>query len=232
MKNEIFLKEAFDVIYMNEIFRDEIKHRDSELIKYQKIYIASEIEETIERGIKKLDVKEFIDGVADVFVTAIFLEYLLCDNERDFCYQFVKQIEQKVDINQNNFVDVLLSINNITEKGKIISILKSIMDYVDSFSNTEQSPSEFALKAVRFSNMSKFPDADTITEEQINKDIEHIRKKTGTHNIITIIKKGKITYINADINKFQKPTTFVEPDLSKAVSLLSSLQDKLEFFKS
>ena len=80
--------------------------------------------------------------------------------------------------------------------------------------------------------MSKFPDADTITEEQINKDIEHIRKKTGTPNIITIIKKGKITYINADINKFQKPTTFVEPDLSKAVSLLSSLQDKLEFFKS
>lgn len=51
MKNEIFLKEAFDVIYMNEIFRDEIKHHDSELIKYQKIYIASEIEETIERGI-------------------------------------------------------------------------------------------------------------------------------------------------------------------------------------
>lgn len=237
MKKDIFFKQIDSVIQMNHIFRDKVEHMDETLIKNQKKFVADEIDETFLDGLKEKNKVEFIDGIADVFVTGVFLEYLYCNSKEEFKNEINKQlkeaeenpIKEKFDV-----IEYLYHIGKTEEKGKLIFYIASILNFINeitkddylkvklndkngetiAFHEKYNNSIEFALFEVNESNMSKFPNEDEKTSEQIIEDLEHIKKKVKHSNVGYIVKNGKITYLDLNINKFQKPKTFKEPDLS------------------
>ena len=215
MNKTTFKARIDEVIEMNKIFRDKINFGDRQLINAQMDFVREEVKETIERGLEAKDKKEFIDGIADVFVTASFLEYLYHD-PLNFEEEFENQLQSEIVINKGNLKDILGYIVN-EKKGSILRLLKSILDYIDSetgyFDENGMTLCEKAILAVNESNMSKFPLLSETSKEQIERDIDFIKKSKNIDDVTVIIKNGRITYINPAINKFQKPSTFKEPDL-------------------
>lgn len=216
MNKNIFISCAKEVVKMNKLFRDSQFH-DKLLIENQRKFIYEETIEMLHRGIKEKNKKEFVDGLADLFVTGIFLEYLLCDSEQDFIYQLNTQVsEPKTVISFDNLVNLSMMIHSITAKGRIIDLIYQICSFVDmvaDYQEDEKSLMDLALIEVNRSNMSKFPMFNTLTENDILQDIEYIKDKKQLDKVGYIVKNGRVTYLDLNINKFQKPRSFSEPDL-------------------
>lgn len=252
INREKFFEQIQVVLDMNALFRNTIDNPD--LIFPQANFVLEEYNETIERGILNKDKKEFVDGLADIFVTASFLSYLLSGSIESFKEIYNKQFNMYENMLKNNeelktnkqFVTYLqdiigltvLVLNNKLDKVNNDLIFKMLMvfDYVNR--NTYQEYIQLVIPhiqnktqlmtdvidEVNKSNMSKFPLTEDKTLADLDKDLKHIAKKLGHDNVDYIVKNGRITYMDKERNKFQKPLTFVEPNLAFANSL-NSLDD-------
>ena len=252
INNEKFFEQIQVVLDMNALFRNTIDNPD--LIFPQANFVLEEYNETIERGILHKDKKEFVDGLADIFVTASFLSYLLSGSMENFKETYNKQFNMYENMLKNNeelktnkqFVTYLqdiigltvLVLNNKLDKVNNDLIFKMLMifDYVNRNTHQEyiqlviphiQNKTQLmtdVIDEVNKSNMSKFPLTEDKTLEDLDKDLKHIANKLGHNNVDYIVKNGRITYMDKERNKFQKPLTFVEPNLDFANSL-NSLDD-------
>lgn len=249
INNEKFFEQIQVVLDMNALFRNTIDNPD--LIFPQANFVLEEYNETIERGILNKDKKEFVDGLADIFVTASFLSYLLSGSMENFKETYNKQFNMYENMLKNNeelktnkqFVTYLqdiigltvLVLNNKLDKVNNDLIFKMLMifDYVNRNTHQEyiqlviphiQNKTQLmtdVIDEVNKSNMSKFPLTEDKTLEDLDKDLKHIANKLGHNNVDYIVKNGRITYMDKERNKFQKPLTFVEPNLDFANSLKS-----------
>lgn len=229
-------KQASLVIEMNKI-RDNITHHNKELILAQTKFIQDEVDETLYDGIKDDNCVEFVDGLGDVFVTIVFQEYLLADNDEEFKNIFEQAYLEAMQhpIHEEDLVVFLNGIRSGSvyenfKKGKLFYNLFCILHVVDRITQDEfeklkkehlestlQDKStlmDFVIDEVNNSNMSKFPYEHEKTKEDILIDLAHVKRKVKHNNISYVIKNGRIVYWDLDIMKFQKPTTFKEPDLS------------------
>lgn len=252
INREKFFEQIQVVLDMNALFRNTIDNPD--LILPQANFVLEEYNETIERGILNKDKKEFVDGLADIFVTASFLSYLLSGNMEKFKETYNKQFNMYENMLKNNeelktnkqFVTYLqdiigltvLVLNNKLDKVNNDLIFKMLMifDYVNRNTHQEyiqlviphiQNKTQLmtdVIDEVNNSNMSKFPLTEDKTLADLDKDLKHIANKLGHDNVDYIVKNGRITYMDKERNKFQKPLTFVEPNLAFANSL-NSLDD-------
>ena len=252
INREKFFEQIQVVLDMNALFRNTIDNPD--LIFPQANFVLEEYNETIERGILNKDKKEFVDGLADIFVTASFLSYLLSGNMEKFKETYNKQFNMYENMLKNNeelktnkqFVTYLqdiigltvLVLNNKLDKVNNDLIFKMMMvfDYVNRNTHQEyiqliiphiQNKTQLmtdVIDEVNKSNMSKFPLTEDKTLADLDKDLKHIANKLGHDNVDYIVKNGRITYMDKERNKFQKPLTFVEPNLDFANSL-NSLDD-------
>jgi hypothetical protein len=252
INHEKFFEQIQVVLDMNALFRNTIDNPD--LILPQANFVLEEYNETIERGILNKDKKEFVDGLADIFVTASFLSYLLSGNMEKFKETYNKQFNMYENMLKNNeelktnkqFVTYLqdiigltvLVLNNKLDKVNNDLIFKMLMifDYVNRNTHQEyiqlviphiQNKTQLmtdVIDEVNNSNMSKFPLTEDKTLADLDKDLKHIANKLGHDNVDYIVKNGRITYMDKERNKFQKPLTFVEPNLAFANSL-NSLDD-------
>lgn len=249
INNEKFFEQIQVVLDMNALFRNTIDNPD--LIFPQANFVLEEYNETIERGILNKDKKEFVDGLADIFVTASFLSYLLSGSMENFKETYNKQFNMYENMLKNNeelktnkqFVTYLqdiigltvLVLNNKLDKVNNDLIFKMLMifDYVNRNTHQEyiqlviphiQNKTQLmtdVIDEVNKSNMSKFPLTEDKTLEDLDKDLKHIANKLGHNNVDYIVKNGRITYMDKERNKFQKPLTFVEPNIDFANSLKS-----------
>lgn len=254
INREKFFEQIQVVLDMNALFRNTIDNPD--LIFPQANFVLEEYNETIERGILNKDKKEFVDGLADIFVTASFLSYLLSGSIESFKEIYNKQFNMYENMLKNNeelktnkqFVTYLqdiigltvLVLNNKLDKVNNDLIFKMLMvfDYVNRNTHQEyiqlviphiQNKTQLmtdVIDEVNKSNMSKFPLTEDKTLADLDKDLKHIANKLGHDNVDYIVKNGRITYMDKERNKFQKPLTFVEPNLDFANSL-NSLDDML-----
>lgn len=239
------------VLDMNGIFRDKID--DFSLAVPQTNFIQEEINEIETRGIELQDPVEFVDGLADTFVTTVFLEYLLCGNVNSFNDEYQNQYQKYQSLiqqgehikNKQQFLTYLnetkmLCTPEMVEKkksGKIILNLLLMFHYVnaltqskfvelqqdiESFKNKDNLM-DWAIDEVNDSNMSKFPSVESKTDAQIQADLDKIKKKVGHDNVGYVVKNNFITYLDKNKGKFQKPTTFKEPDLQAAVHFKDEL---------
>lgn len=254
INREKFFEQIQVVLDMNALFRNTIDNPD--LIFPQANFVLEEYNETIERGILNKDKKEFVDGLADIFVTASFLSYLLSSNIEKFKETYNKQFNMYENMLKNNeelktnkqFVAYLhdiigltvLVLNDKLDKVNNDLIFKMLMvfDYVNRNTHQEyiqlviphiQNKTQLmtdVIDEVNKSNMSKFPLTEDKTLADLDKDLKHIANKLGHDNVDYIVKNGRITYMDKERNKFQKPLTFVEPNLDFANSL-NSLDDML-----
>lgn len=252
INREKFFEQIQVVLDMNALFRNTIDNPD--LIFPQANFVLEEYNETIERGILNKDKKEFVDGLADIFVTASFLSYLLSGSIESFKEIYNKQFNMYENMLKNNeelktnkqFVTYLqdiigltvLVLNNKLDKVNNDLIFKMLMvfDYVNRNTHQEyiqlviphiQNKTQLmtdVIDEVNKSNMSKFPLTEDKTLADLDKDLKHIANKLGHDNVDYIVKNGRITYMDKERNKFQKPLTFVEPNLDFANSL-NSLDD-------
>lgn len=252
INREKFFEQIQVVLDMNALFRNTIDNPD--LIFPQANFVLEEYNETIERGILNKDKKEFVDGLADIFVTASFLSYLLSGSIESFKEIYNKQFNMYEHMLKNNeelktnkqFVTYLqdiigltvLVLNNKLDKVNNDLIFKMLMvfDYVNRNTHQEyiqlviphiQNKTQLmtdVIDEVNKSNMSKFPLTEDKTLADLDKDLKHIANKLGHDNVDYIVKNGRITYMDKERNKFQKPLTFVEPNLDFANSL-NSLDD-------
>jgi hypothetical protein len=252
INHDKFFEQIQVVLDMNALFRNTIDNPD--LILPQANFVLEEYNETIERGILNKDKKEFVDGLADIFVTASFLSYLLSGNMEKFKETYNKQFNMYEHMLKNNeelktnkqFVTYLqdiigltvLVLNNKLDKVNNDLIFKMLMvfDYVNRNTHQEyiqlviphiQNKTQLmtdVIDEVNKSNMSKFPLTEDKTLADLDKDLKHIANKLGHDNVDYIVKNGRITYMDKERNKFQKPLTFVEPNLDFANSL-NSLDD-------
>lgn len=230
-----FINLALEVVDLNHIFRD-VEHHDNLMIKNQKQYIYEEVKETLNKGLKERNPQEFLDGIADVFVTAVFLEFLLSDSKEQFIQSMIKQIQSPVEITVFNLVEQLDKINHIDKKGEIISILYGLFDFINGYSpdtDTLVKLSNYPYSVdggldimtivqteVNESNMSKFPLIESFSNEaEINNEIEFIKQNKKLERVHYVVKNGRVTFLNSDNNKFQKPQSFKEPNLSFANEL-------------
>lgn len=231
INKERFLSQVDSVIAMNHLFRDTIEQ--DKIIPSQIKFTQDEIEETISRGVEKFDKIEFVDGLGDVFVTASFLEYLFCDGDADFHSEFERQFNyaQKEVMSMAKFFIFLEEINHIRNKGKLIFNLVCMFNYVNQVTQEQFKSSllvnkydnlmDWVVSEVNQSNMSKFPFAQSKTEMEILADIKKVKAKVGHDNVEHIVKNGRIIYLDMNNQKFQKPTTFIEPDLQLAGTFTS-----------
>lgn len=254
INHDKFFEQIQVVLDMNALFRNTIDNPD--LIFPQANFVLEEYNETIERGILNKDKKEFVDGLADIFVTASFLSYLLSSNIEKFKETYNKQFNMYENMLKNNeelktnkqFVAYLhdiigltvLVLNDKLDKVNNDLIFKMLMvfDYVNRNTHQEyiqlviphiQNKTQLmtdVIDEVNKSNMSKFPLTEDKTLADLDKDLKHIANKLGHDNVDYIVKNGRITYMDKERNKFQKPLTFVEPNLDFANSL-NSLDDML-----
>lgn len=252
INHDKFFEQIQVVLDMNALFRNTIDNPD--LILPQANFVLEEYNETIERGILNKDKKEFVDGLVDIFVTASFLSYLLSGNMEKFKETYNKQFNMYEHMLKNNeelktnkqFVTYLqdiigltvLVLNNKLDKVNNDLIFKMLMvfDYVNRNTHQEyiqlviphiQNKTQLmtdVIDEVNKSNMSKFPLTEDKTLADLDKDLKHIANKLGHDNVDYIVKNGRITYMDKERNKFQKPLTFVEPNLDFANSL-NSLDD-------
>ena len=249
INHDNFFEQIQVVLDMNALFRNTIDNPD--LMFPQANFVLEEYNETIERGILHKDKKEFVDGLADIFVTASFLSYLLSGNMEKFKETYNKQFNMYENMLKNNeelktnkqFVTYLqdiigltvLVLNNKLDKVNNDLIFKMLMifDYVNRNTHQEyiqlviphiQNKTQLmtdVIDEVNKSNMSKFPLTEDKTLADLDKDLKHIANKLGHDNVDYIVKNGRITYMDKERNKFQKPLTFVEPNLDFANSLNS-----------
>lgn len=252
INHDKFFEQIQVVLDMNALFRNTIDNPD--LMFPQANFVLEEYNETIERGILHKDKKELVDGLADIFVTASFLSYLLSGNMEKFKETYNKQFNMYENMLKNNeelktnkqFVTYLqdiigltvLVLNNKLDKVNNDLIFKMLMifDYVNRNTHQEyiqlviphiQNKTQLmtdVIDEVNNSNMSKFPLTEDKTLADLDKDLKHIANKLGHDNVDYIVKNGRITYMDKERNKFQKPLTFVEPNLAFANSL-NSLDD-------
>lgn len=252
INHDKFFEQIQIVLDMNALFRNTIDNPD--LILPQANFVLEEYNETIERGILNKDKKEFVDGLADIFVTASFLSYLLSGSIESFKEIYNKQFNMYENMLKNNeelktnkqfmtyLQDIIgltvLVLNNKLDKvnNDLIFKMLMILDYVNRNTHQEyiqlfiphiQNKTQLmtdVIDEVNNSNMSKFPLTEDKTLADLDKDLKHIANKLGHDNVDYIVKNGRITYMDKERNKFQKPLTFVEPNLDFANSL-SSLDD-------
>ena len=108
-------------------------------------------------------------------------------------------------------------VNELTQS-KFIELQQDI----ESFKNKDNLM-DWAIDEVNDSNMSKFPSVDSKTDEQIQADLDKIKKKVGHDNVEYVVKNNFIIYLDKNKGKFQKPTTFKEPNLQTAVHFKDEL---------
>jgi hypothetical protein len=203
MNNQTFKQKMIDVINMNDLFRTNV-FQNKQLIKSQKQFVIDEANETL-AALNSFDTREFVDGIGDVFVTASYLAYITHNNQSSF------------DIHYNAHHPVTLNIKSTESTLKNISNYSGIdmLNILHGFMNLMEKHFDIidVLDRIHVSNMSKFPLASESTPDVINKNIEYIKAKKNLHNVGYIEKNGRIIYLDLDTQKFQKPMSFVEPEL-------------------
>ena len=180
-----YINNVLDVLRMNDLVHGDNRNGDGKLIEGQRKLVKEECQETL-AAIERVDTRELVDGVADVFVTASYLAYLTLPVMK--------------------FEELYEKLENVTPITITAENLKAILDGLWQ-TNGEETLSHLAgllamfeqcyyvlgtLDVVHTSNMTKFrkvEDDDGSKEytealqKQISDDIAFIREKKGIENI-------------------------------------------------
>lgn len=232
MRIESFIYEAQQVALFNITSRFFIDFMNEDKIKNQYDFIIEEVNETLKKGIDLKSRQEFIDGMADVFVTSSFASALLSLNPIEYAQTYSNlQFKEKLPIvNEDNFVALLKNLRELKDKDKILPQLYALVNFVDEktadylyesnseeylYKNKNLTVMEKAIIEVRKSNFSKSIIEKDFSPEQIDyMHKEVINKYHERHNIQPVKNLGYITFLSDNgIGKILKPDTFKEPDL-------------------
>lgn len=114
-----------------------------------------------------------------------------------------------------NWVSISKSKFNLTEKSDLFNL--NIGDEISIF--------DFVMNQVSKSNWSKFPPFDG-NQEEAEENIQHIKTylkaKSGEDvDVGYKEKQGRVIYFNKATNKFLKPKSFIEPNLTQVLDLIT-----------
>lgn len=222
MNFNTFNRQIQDVIDWNATARNLTHTFTAQDLDNQTAYVHEEVMETI-AGIATKDLKETLDGVADIFVTLVY-KYFLMRGEFNNDLVIEDLMGEDVPDSPRMRQDYLLSLastistNNLFATGVedirfTISLLYLLMHTVEELHNIDM---HAVVDAVMVSNWSKFPPADSIDPVAMCEWIEEVRKRENVgYAFAEVAGVKRVTFRdNNGAGKIMKPSTFVEPDLS------------------
>lgn len=195
------------VIEWNRVAKNGFQN-DSDSIKLQKSITKEELDET-SAAIEMNDKKETLDGIADVFVTAGFLNYMKTQNT-DIPVQIFSQPEA---------IDVHKVLQNIDVERQSSVGGPSHYDiqklYAWASHKWSQEEVDDYFERVLSSNESKFTPASQWDDSELELATEKYAKR-GFHNIVAVdatFNGVPVKVLRADYGKGKilKPSTFIEP---------------------
>lgn len=227
-----FVNQIENVVKWNAVARNGEHDFSEDAIKRQGDYVSSEIRETLV-GCMNYDLKETLDGIADIFVTLVYKHYLQTGGqlinsldpvllETVQYHESTKAFELELYKNQeysliNNCVFDLLLDNDNAEKLPEIKIedLLDTMCLVEAILGVDIMD---VVEHVMESNWSKFP---KVEDTNINYEVRTITEKMapkGFKDIVGVVNEehGVVVFrTDNGVGKIMKPSSFWEPDCGK-----------------
>lgn len=225
MNFNTFNAQIQDVIDWNAVARNMTHTFTQQDIDNQTAYVHEEVMETI-AGLANKDLKETLDGIADVFVTLSYKYFLLRQEfNADFNVEDLlgEDLRDCPRVKQDYMVSLAstISTNNLFATGLhdiefTMSLLYLLMHSAEELYKVNMHD---VVDAVMISNWSKFPQVQGIDPTAMCEWIEEVRKRENVNfNITEVAGVKRVTFRdNFGEGKIMKPSTFVEPDLSALI---------------
>lgn len=222
MNFDTFNRQIQDVIDWNAVARNLTHTFTAQDLANQTAYVHEEAMETI-AGLASKDLKETLDGIADIFVTLSYKYFLMRQEfNADFYVEDLLGEELRDDprIKQDYMVSLAstISTNNLFAHGLhdiefTLSMLYLLMHSAEELYKVDM---HAVVDAVMASNWSKFPPADSIDPVAMCEWIEEVRKRENVgYAFAEVAGITRVTFRdNHGAGKIMKPRTFVEPDLT------------------
>lgn len=223
---ESFISQYKNVVEWNAVARNGVHVFDQDAISRQSEYTRSEIQETLD-AIRDNDSVEFLDGVADIFVTMTYKHYLTQNGDVDDA-EIVKAIEFMSSEGTITFEnDHELAKEHLKEIADIVMLensspvfdTSSLCSMIELMNLTELYYDVNVMDVVKHimdSNWSKFPKVGhTVIEAEVayiaNNNPE-FKDFVGTVNETS----GVVVYRSDNgIGKIMKPSTFWSADCAR-----------------
>lgn len=195
------------VIEWNRVAKNGF-HNDDASIKLQKAITKEELDET-SAAIELKDKKETLDGIADVFVTAGFLNYMKTQNKDIPIHTFIHP--EAINVHK---VLQLIDMDRHTSVGGP-SHYDIQMLYAWACHKWSKEEVDDYFERVLSSNESKFTPASQWDDKELELAKEKYESR-GFHNIVAIdaeFNGTPVKVLRADYGKGKilKPSTFIEP---------------------
>lgn len=225
MNFDTFNRQIQDVIDWNAVARNKTHTFTEQDLANQTAYVHEEVMETI-AGLANKDLKETLDGIADIFVTLSYKYFLL---RQEFSTYFNvedllgEDVANDPRIQQDYMVSLAstISANNLFATGLhdiefTMSLLYLLMHTAEELYKVDMHD---VVDAVMVSNWSKFPPVQDIDPSAMCEWIEEVRKRENVNFSITeVAGVHRVTFRdNFGEGKIVKPSTFVEPDLTALI---------------
>jgi hypothetical protein len=203
-----------NVIHWNAVARMGEHDFSQEAIAKQCDYTIEEIEETIKALIEN-NLVETLDGLADIFVTASYLAYVV-GNIRGYQKQDLLPSTDR----SNMLVTLALMHAEVSlckdnpSKVDTARILYDVIDLLVSFCEDKEVDPVALIKEVMDSNWSKFPEASTVNIENEAAIIPGNVAGIVTSDNRVVFRDGN------GQGKIKKPSVFREPNIAKLIPSL------------
>lgn len=222
-----FVNQIENVVKWNAVARNGEHDFSEDAIKRQGDYVSSEIRETLV-GCMNFDLKETLDGIADIFVTLVYKNYLqtggyIADKNDETLTSLVKYYEMcKEDpVDKDNYRFQIVSersfellLDNPNTDGQI-ELLLNLMCEAEFLFDVDIMD---VVEHVMDSNWSKFP---KVEETNINYEVRTITEKMapkGFKDIVGVVnEENGVVVFRTDngVGKIMKPSSFWEPNCGK-----------------
>lgn len=220
-----FMEQYKNVVEWNAVARGNVHDFSQDSITRQAEYTRSEILETL-KAITTQDPVEFLDGVADVFVTLTYKHFLAVngDDESDLISMAVEFLENEgrtiykdTHAIDSQLLDTTVWIrrendHDVTDTSTLYGLIE-LMELTQAYYNVDIFD---VIKHVMDSNWSKYPSIAGLVEFQVQANIDHeveyITKKNPDFKDIvgTVNQEHQVVVYRADNGKGKilKPSTF------------------------
>ena len=218
-----FNRQIQDVIDWNAVARNMTHTFTPEQLVAQTAYVHEEVMETI-AALATKDLKETLDGIADIFVTLAY-KYFLMRQEFNADFNVEDLFGEDISTDPRLQQDYLLSLtstistNNLFAEGLhdiefTMSLLYLLMYVAEDLYKVDM---HVVVDAVMESNWSKFPIASEVKDiDAMCEWIEEVRKRENVgYSFAEVAGVQRVTFRdNFGEGKIMKPSTFVEPNIA------------------
>lgn len=227
---QLFVEYLAQIKEWNATARDVHKENAEEIYNNQTAFVEEEILETI-ASYEQNNIKEILDGAADVLVTLGYkvsllniaigydfylenIETILDTEYHDYKFNgsVAYLLKELKEINEAkvNFKDLVLGTNYLQFDVKIAENVYKMLASIENYTNKSLVP---VIEDVLESNWSKYPfyKSEEVCEYELN-FIKNNRK--GVESVTYTVRNDRVIYFNQN-NKIMKPSTFQDVNPTK-----------------